>query len=85
MMPEGTKAVINEGTWEVLPLFELMQKKGDVERMSMYNTFNMGIGMVAAVAKEDAEKAVKVLEENGEKAYIIGSVESGDGIQINLK
>jgi phosphoribosylformylglycinamidine cyclo-ligase len=85
MMPEGTKAVINEGTWEVLPLFELMQKKGDVERMSMYNTFNMGIGMVAAVAKEDAEKAVKVLEENGEKAYIIGSVEAGDGIQINLK
>jgi phosphoribosylformylglycinamidine cyclo-ligase len=85
MMPEGTKAVINEGTWEVLPIFELMQKKGNVERMSMYNTFNMGIGMVAAVAPEDAEKAVKILEENGEKAYIIGSVAEGSGIEINLK
>jgi phosphoribosylformylglycinamidine cyclo-ligase len=45
----------------------------------------MGIGMVAAVAPEDAEKAVKVLEENGEKAYIIGSVAEGSGIEINLK
>jgi phosphoribosylformylglycinamidine cyclo-ligase len=85
MMPENTKIVIDEGTWPVLPIFELMQKKGDVERMSMYNTFNMGIGMVAAVAPEDAEKTVKILEENGEKAYVIGRVEEGTGIQINLK
>jgi phosphoribosylformylglycinamidine cyclo-ligase len=51
----------------------------------MYNTFSMGIGMVAAVAPEDAEKTVKILEENGEKAYVIGRVEEGSGIQINLK
>ncbi len=85
MMPEGTKVNIEEGTWEILPIFKLLEEKGNVERMSMYNTFNMGIGMVAAVAKEDAEKAVKVLESIGEKAYIIGNVTKGEGIDIKLK
>lgn len=85
MMPEGTKVNIEEGTWEILPVFKLLEKKGNVARMSMYNTFNMGIGMVAAVAEEDAEKAVKTLEAMGEKAYIIGNVTKGEGIDIKLK
>ncbi|MBQ7266537.1 MAG: phosphoribosylformylglycinamidine cyclo-ligase [Firmicutes bacterium] len=85
MMPKGLKAVIEEGTWEILPIFKLLEEKGNVERISMYNTFNMGIGMVAAVAKEDAEKAVSVLEAMGEKAYIIGSVEKGENIEIKVK
>lgn len=82
MMPEGTKINIKEGTWEILPIFKLIEEKGSVERMSMYNTFNMGIGMVAAVKAEDAEKAVKILEDMGEKAYIIGNVTKGEGIEI---
>lgn len=85
MMPEGTKVNIEEGTWKILPIFELLEKKGNVARMSMYNTFNMGIGMVAAVAEKDAEKAVKTLEAMGEKAYIIGNVTKGEGIDIKLK
>ena len=85
MMPKGTKVNIEEGTWEILPIFKLLEEKGNVARMSMYNTFNMGIGMVAAVAKEDAEKAVKALEAMGEKAYIIGNVTKGEGIDIKLK
>lgn len=85
MMPEGTKVNIEEGTWPILPIFELMEKMGNVERMSMYNTFNMGIGMVAAVSAEDADKAIAVLEENGEKAYKIGYVSEGSGIDIKLK
>lgn len=85
MMPEGTKVNIEEGTWPVLPIFELMEKMGNVERMSMYNTFNMGIGMVAAVNAEDADKAIKILEENGEKAYKIGYVSEGSGIEIKLQ
>lgn len=85
MMPENTKINIQEGTWPVLPIFELMQKLGKVERMSMYNTFNMGIGMVVAVKAEDKEKAIKCLEENGEKAYAIGTVTKGEGIEICLK
>ena len=82
MMPEGTKINIKEGTWEILPIFRLIEEKGNVERMSMYNTFNMGIGMVAAVKAEDAEKAVKILSDMGEKAYIIGNVTKGEGIEI---
>lgn len=82
MMPEGTKINIKEGTWEILPIFKLIEEKGNVERMSMYNTFNMGIGMVAAVKAEDAEKAVKILGDMGEKAYIIGNVTKGEGIEI---
>lgn len=85
MMPEGCKINIQEGTWDILPIFSLLEKKGNVARMSMYNTFNMGIGMVAAVKAEDAEKAVKVLEELGEKAYVIGNVTKGEGIEITLK
>ncbi len=85
MMPEGTKVNINEGTWPILPIFDLLEKKGNVARMSMYNTFNMGIGMVAAVSESDADKAVEVLEALGEKAYKIGFVSEGSGIEINLK
>lgn len=85
MMPEGTKVNIKEGTWDILPIFKMLEEKGNVERMSMYNTFNMGIGMVAAVAKADAEKALSVIEEAGEKAYIIGNVTKGQGINIELQ
>ncbi len=85
MLPKGIKAEIKEGKWPVLPIFELIQSLGDVERMSMYNTFNMGIGMVLAVAASDSDKALKILEQNGEKAYIIGCASKGDGIEICLK
>lgn len=85
MMPEGTKVNIEEGTWDILPIFDMLQQAGNVERMSMYNTFNMGIGMVAAVNKEDADKAIAMLEENGEKAYKIGYVSEGSGIEIKLQ
>lgn len=67
MMPEGLKVNIDEGTWDILPIFSLLEKMGNVERMSMYNTFNMGIGMVAAVAPEDADKAIEVLAGLGRK------------------
>lgn len=85
MMPEGTKVNIEEGTWEILPIFKLLEERGNVARMSMYNTFNMGIGMVVDVSKDDAEKTVKILEAMGEKAYIIGNVTKGEGIDIKLK
>lgn len=85
MMPEGTKTTIEEGTWPVLPIFELIQEKGNVDRMAMYNTFNMGIGMVIAVSDKDKEKCVEILEELGEKAYVIGKVSKGEGIEICLK
>ncbi|MBQ6554605.1 MAG: phosphoribosylformylglycinamidine cyclo-ligase, partial [Firmicutes bacterium] len=85
MMPKGTKVNINEGTWDILPIFSLLEKQGNVARMSMYNTFNMGIGMVVCVAKEDVQKTIDTLAAAGEKAYEIGFVTEGEGIEINLK
>jgi len=78
MLPDGLKAVIKRGTWDVLPIFDVMQEKGNIPEMDMYNTFNMGIGMIVAVDASKADAAVKCLEEAGEKAYIIGTLEKGD-------
>ena len=76
-------AVIKKGSWEVLPIFNLMQKKADIPERDMYNTFNMGIGMIVAVDADKAEKAVKCLEDAGEKAYIIGELVDGEkGVEI---
>lgn len=83
MLPDGLKAVIKKGTWEVLPIFDVLQEKGAIPEADMYNTFNMGIGMIVAVDADKAEKAVKVLEEAGEKAYIIGELAEGEkGVEI---
>lgn len=78
MLPDGLKAVIKKGTWEILPVFNLMQKMSDIPERDMYNTFNMGLGMIVAVDSDNADKAVKCLEEAGEKAYIIGTLEEGE-------
>ncbi len=78
MLKDGTVANIDLGTWPVLPIFNLMQELGGMSDNEMYNTFNMGIGMIAALAKEDADKALEVLEAVGEKAYIIGHISEGE-------
>lgn len=85
MIPKGFKAIIQEGTWNILPIFNLLQEKGNIERMSMYNTFNMGIGMVVAVDESEADKAIESIEKSGEKAFKIGSISEGEGIEICLK
>lgn len=83
MLPDGLKAVIRKGSWDVLPIFDLMRKTADIPERDMYNTFNMGIGMIAAVDADKADAAVKCLEEAGEKAYIIGTLEKGEkGVEI---
>lgn len=79
-------ATIEEGTWPILPIFELMQKKGQIDRMHMYNTFNMGIGMVLVVAKEEAEKAIQYIHSIQEEAYMIGKITSSEKeVEICLK
>lgn len=83
MLPDGLKAVIKKGSWEILPIFDLMQKKAGIPERDMYNTYNMGLGMIVAVDADKADKAVECLESAGEKAYIIGTVEKGDkGVEI---
>ncbi|HEY8420710.1 MAG TPA: phosphoribosylformylglycinamidine cyclo-ligase [Thermoclostridium sp.] len=79
MIPEGLKAVIHKGTWPVLPIFKLISEKGNVSEMDMYNTFNMGIGMVLAVDAGVSEKVIGCINELGEKAYIIGEIAEGEG------
>jgi phosphoribosylformylglycinamidine cyclo-ligase len=78
MLPVGMKAVVHKGTWPVHPVFKLMQEKGNVAEKDMYNTFNMGIGMVLAVPAEIAPFVVAEANNQGEKAYIIGEIVKGE-------
>ncbi len=78
MLPDGLKAVIHKGTWDVLPIFDIMREKGNIPEADMYNTFNMGIGMIVAVDADKADAAVKCLTEAGEKASIIGELVEGE-------
>ena len=78
MLPDGLKAVIKKDSWKVLPVFELMQEKAGISERDMYNTFNMGLGMIIAVDADKAEKAVECLKEAGETAYIIGELQEGE-------
>ncbi|MFI7918685.1 AIR synthase-related protein, partial [Acinetobacter baumannii] len=66
VFPNGAQAVINEASWEWPELFKLLQREGNVERFEMYRTFNCGVGMVIAVDANDAEKAIEVLNAQGE-------------------
>ena len=82
-IPQGLGARIEKSAVRVLPIFDLIAKKGNIPERDMFNTFNMGVGMSVVVAAEDADKALQVLRANGEDAYIIGSiVESEDKVQI---
>ena len=84
MLPEGIIAKIRKDSYPVLPVFTLMQKKGGLEEKMMYNTFNMGIGMVIALDSADAEAAVEVLRAAGEDAYVIGETKVGDRKGVEL-
>ena len=77
-IPEGFGAKINKDAIRVLPIFKLIQKVGNISERDMFNTYNMGVGMSVVVNKEDAEKALEVLHNNGEDAYIIGEIVKSD-------
>ena len=78
-----TKAVIDRSKVRVLPVFEEIQKVGNISEHDMFNTFNMGVGMIAIVSEQDVDKALATLKEAGEDAYVIGQVQEGQqGIEI---
>ncbi len=79
-LPAGFAAKICKDTVKTPPIFRLIQKEGGISERDMFNTFNMGVGMVAVVAKKDAEKAVSVLRAAGEDAYVLGEIVKGDGV-----
>jgi phosphoribosylformylglycinamidine cyclo-ligase len=84
MLPDGIVANVKKDSYPILPIFTLMQKKGGLEEKMMYNTFNMGIGMVLALESADAELAVEVLRAAGEEAYVIGETAAGSRKGVEL-
>lgn len=83
MLPDGIRAVVEKDSYEVPAVFPLLQKKGNIEEHMMYNTYNMGLGMVLAVAPEDVEKTLAAVGAAGETAYVVGRCESGEkGVDV---
>ncbi len=78
MLREGTRAVIEKNSYQVPPIFRLMAEKGNIEEQMMYNTFNMGLGMVLAAAPEDVEKAMEAIRLAGDTPYVVGRIEAGE-------
>ena len=78
MLPENVRAVIKKDSYPVPALFDLIQKNGNIEEHMMYNTCNMGLGMVIAVNPEDVETTMKAIEEAGDKCYVVGNIVEGD-------
>ncbi len=78
MLPEGVNAHVDKGSYQVPAIFRLLQEKGGIAEQMMYNTYNMGIGMLLAVDAADAEKAVAAIQAAGERAWIAGTCEAGE-------
>ncbi len=78
MLPENINAVVKLDSYEVPAIFKLLQKTGNIEDQMMYNTFNMGLGMVLAIDPADVDKTIAAIEAAGEKAYVVGHCEAGE-------
>lgn len=78
MLPDGVHAVIKKDSYEVPAIFKMLQNDGEIEEKMMYNTFNMGIGMVLAVDSADADKVLAAVKAAGETGYVIGEVQAGE-------
>ncbi len=82
ILQPGQGVEVKEGSWEILPVFNLLESYGKIPHREMFNIFNMGIGMVLAVSEADAAKVISILEANGEKATVIGKVVEGSGVTL---
>lgn len=83
MLPEGIHAVVEKDSYPILPIFKMLRQDGEIAEQMMYNTFNMGIGMIVAVAPEDVDKTMEAIKAAGENPYVIGHVENGEkGVTI---
>lgn len=78
MLPDGVRAMVKKDSYEVPAIFKLLAKTGNIEEQMMYNTYNMGIGMVLAVDAADADQTIEALKAAGEDAFVVGHVESGE-------
>ncbi len=78
MLPEGFHAVIEKDSYDIPPIFTLMAKKGNIKEEMMYNTFNMGLGMIIAVSPEDVNKTMEAIKKAGDTPYVVGKITEGD-------
>ena len=78
MLPEGRHAVIEKASYPVPPVFAMLQREGQIEEKMMYNTFNMGLGMIVAVAKEDEKAVMEAIKAAGDMPYLVGRIENGE-------
>ena len=78
MLPDGVKAVVKKDSYEVPAIFRLLAKEGNIAEEMMYNTYNMGIGMVLAIDPADVDKTMEALKAAGETCYELGQVEAGE-------
>lgn len=78
MLKEGARAVVKKGSYPVPPIFALLAQKGSIQEEMMYNTYNMGLGMILAVDPSDTDRAMKAILEAGETPYVVGSIEQGE-------
>jgi len=78
ILPDGTKAEINKGSWPVLPIFEFLKKTGNIDPGDIYSAFNMGIGYVLVVPQEDSDKIMNEIRQMGEDVYMVGRIVNGD-------
>ena len=84
VLHEGQGLEIFEGSWEILPVFKMLEKWGGVPHREMFNIFNMGIGMVVVLDESEADKAIEILRSHGETATVIGKVTDKEGVNIHL-
>ena len=82
VLHEGQGLKIQEGSWDILPVFRLLEKYGGIPHREMFNIFNMGIGMVVVLDQSEAQKAIDILTAAGEKASVIGCVTDTEGVVI---
>ncbi|WP_153722249.1 phosphoribosylformylglycinamidine cyclo-ligase [Sporosarcina cascadiensis] len=83
MFSESFGVEVDLGAWRVLPVFKMLKEKGELTDRDLYSVFNMGIGFVVALPEAEAEKAIKIAEAHGEKAYVIGRVTTKEGVAFN--
>lgn len=83
MLPDGKQAVIKKGSWDILPIFDLIAKTGNIPEKDMFGTYNMGIGMLFAIDPSEADKALEILRAHGETAWAVGEVaDGGEGVVL---
>ena len=78
MLKEGTRAVVEKNSYPVLPIFKLLAEKGNIDEQMMYNTYNMGLGMIVAVDPADVEKTLEAIKAAGDAPYVVGRIEAGE-------